>query len=387
MSTSHGLGPDGPSTTELDVDAPREVARERLVLTEELSLCSVPYSRFAALVIERALPHTSWATWPCESRAYEPLLPFALATHRGQHVASLLLDLEPLLARDGFAHVYLGEGAVTVHVAAFERDLIDDAESWLRERYPRSEPRDETVPMRLWSLGDRGSRAIVRRIAVPDWDEIAGNYARPVRVQLERLCAPTFRPDAAGQLVLWHGEPGTGKTHALRALAWAWRGWCEVHYVTDPEAFFGQSSYMLDVLLRKAEDDEDDEDGEDAARWRLLVLEDAGELLSADAKERTGQGLSRLLNVVDGIIGQGLRVVVLVTTNEPLRRLHPAVSRPGRCAASVEFGPLAADEADDWLRRNGLAPAGHAALLAHLYARASGAETPSDRRPVGFSSA
>ena len=50
--------------------------------------------------------------------------------------------------------------------------------------------------------------------------------------------------------------------------------------------------------------------------WRLLVLEDTGELLSADARDRAGQGLSRFLNVVDGLIGQGLRVLVLVTTNE-----------------------------------------------------------------------
>ena len=42
-----------------------------------------------------------------------------------------------------------------------------------------------------------------------------------------------------------------------------------------------------------------------------------------------GQGLSRLLNVSDGLLGEGLRAVVLVTTNEPLRRLHPAVVRPG----------------------------------------------------------
>ena len=34
--------------------------------------------------------------------------------------------------------------------------------------------------------------------------------------------------------------------------------------------------------------------------------------------------------LVDGIVGQSLRVLVLVTTNEPLRRLHPAVVRPGR---------------------------------------------------------
>jgi hypothetical protein len=74
------------------------------------------------------------------------------------------------------------------------------------------------------------------------------------------------------------------------------------------------------------------------------VLEDADELLRADAKRETGQALSRLLNVADGFLGQGVRVLVLITTNEPIGRLHPAVVRPGRCLAEVEFSPLTAAE-------------------------------------------
>ena len=161
---------------------------------------------------------------------------------------------------------------------------------------------------------------------MPSWPEIAINYPGAVREQLDPLMDASFRLEQGGQLVLWHGEPGTGKTFALRG--WAGLGVarlrCSAHYVTDPETFFGTSpKYMLDVLL----DEDDDDESED--RWRLLVLEDTGELLSADAKERTGQGLSRLLNVVDGMIGQGLRVLVLVTTNEPLGSLHLG-RRPSR---------------------------------------------------------
>ena len=44
---------------------------------------------------------------------------------------------------------------------------------------------------------------------------------------------------------------------------------------------------------------------EGSEAWRLLVLEDTGELLTPDAKTVIGQGLSRFLNVVDGLIGQG----------------------------------------------------------------------------------
>ena len=82
---------------------------------------------------------------------------------------------------------------------------------------------------------------------------------------------------------------------------------------------------------------------------RLLVLEDADELLRVDAKRATGQALSRLLNVADGFLGQGVRMLLLITTNEPLGRLHPAVIRPGRCLAEVEFTPLTAGESAAFL--------------------------------------
>ena len=60
-----------------------------------------------------------------------------------------------------------------------------------------------------------------------------------------------FRPAHGGQLVLWHGTPGTGKTFALRALAWEWREWCQVHYIVDPDSFFGQhADYLMNVLMQ-----------------------------------------------------------------------------------------------------------------------------------------
>jgi hypothetical protein len=60
-----------------------------------------------------------------------------------------------------------------------------------------------------------------------------------------------------------------------------------------------------------------------------------------------------------------------VTTNEPVGRLHPALRRPGRCWAQVEFAPFTAREAAAWLRRRDTprrAPGG--GTLAELYALA-----------------
>lgn len=72
-------------------------------------------------------------------------------------------------------------------------------------------------------------------------------------------------------------------------------------------------------------------------------------------------------DVVDGLLGQGRNVLVGITTNEDLERLHPAVVRPGRCLARIEVGRLSRDEAVRWLGTGeGIGRDG--ATLAELYA-------------------
>lgn len=88
-------------------------------------------------------------------------------------------------------------------------------------------------------------------------------------------------------------------------------------------------------------------------RWNLLIIEDASELISSSANKQSGQGLSRLLNITEGMIGQGLNLMVMITTNENIGELHPAVSRPGRCLNSTEFKALSGKEANAVLKKVG----------------------------------
>lgn len=202
-------------------------------------------------------------------------------------------------------------------------------------------------------------------IASPLWDEIADNYAQTARSQLERLMVT--RDLEGGRLILWQGPPGTGKTYALRALARAWQDWCDFHVVVDPDVFFGgeDSSYLMDILFLEPGRARSGE-----PKARLLVLEDAGELVAANARAETGQALSRLLNVSDGLLGQGLNLCSLITTNEPIDKLHPAVLRPGRCAAEIEVPPLDVETANRWLegRGNG-GPVSEPTTVAELFAK------------------
>jgi hypothetical protein len=234
------------------------------------------------------------------------------------------------------------------------------------------EPVKDAVHVKFWYLTNQGPSYLSRTINVPDWPKIANNYEKTTQGEIDRLFHE-FTPSLGGQLILWQGIPGTGKTYALRSLCDAWRDWCSIEYIVDPEAFFGGSSSYLINLLADSNDVYDDEgdtviDDPTKKDWKLFILEDTGELLSSDAKEKTGQGLARLLNVVDGFIGQGLKILVLITSNEELGRLHPAVSRPGRCAAIVEFKSLDKDHAREWAKEKGIKlPQDREYSLAELY--------------------
>lgn len=287
----------------------------------------------------------------------------------------------------GLVYIVVRNGSAEASVAAKTFKAAEELMEFAKEIQPLHKPKKKNVfQINFWSLSNGTGASVRRDIDSLKWKNISKNYADSAKKELDVLLSKKWRPSSAGQLILWTGPPGTGKTTALRALANEWKSWCEMNYITDVENFFGSyANYMINVLLDETKN-----------KWKLLILEDAGEFLTQTAKyDASGPALSRFLNVVDGLIGHGLKTMVLVTTNEPIKNLHEAVSRPGRCAANINFENLTAAEAISWVETNNYNPdkfdaiweakAGKGINLADLYAQAHGFNKKKVKEPLGFS--
>lgn len=227
------------------------------------------------------------------------------------------------------------------------------------------DPREDVIPMAFWQHDEnQGASCSIRDIQCPSIDEIGGNYPKEVLNSIKEL-GSLKTPDELGKILIFHGPPGSGKTHMVRALGREWANEADstVELVIDPELMLNSPAYIRGILLN----------GDKAAEarrtinrrkglkisekrvagekpLRLIIIEDSAELFSSDC--RSTPGFSRLLNVTDGIIGQGLRCVFLLTANEELGKIDPAIKRPGRCIQCLNFPALPVNQANEWLAAN-----------------------------------
>ncbi len=149
------------------------------------------------------------------------------------------------------------------------------------------------VDVGFWHLGPRGPSRSERSLSVSAWETIRTNYNGRAASALDSLmaCRAMHCRASCCCCTARRHRQDDGTARPGRGLA----PWCGVDYVLDPDRLFDVSSYLLDIALG------DDDERHGTGRSCLLVLEDCDELIASSAKQRSGQGLARLLNLTDGL--------------------------------------------------------------------------------------
>jgi hypothetical protein len=202
---------------------------------------------------------------------------------RGDDYGEVVLEAD---ISGSVAMIDVRDGRAHVKVSARTRETAESDLTSIRHEIGAPPPDQGQTRVMFWAKSKDDARCTSRDIEAPTWDTIAPNYSETVRTGMGRLLDLDACPDA--RLVLWHGPPGTGETHALRALSRAWAPWCSTHYIADPEKFLSDvASYLLEVVAHRERFRPPTE-----TETKLIVLEDAGELMSPAARQDSGQDLS-----------------------------------------------------------------------------------------------
>jgi hypothetical protein len=134
-------------------------------------------------------------------------------------------------------------------------------------------------------------------------------------------------------LVLFHGDPGTGKTQYIRTLL---RDLSQINksILYAPPSLSGSLTepqmieFISDWVLGESRD-------------CILLIEDAEPLLEVRHNgDGRSTGISNLLNMTDGLLNDILGLTVICTFNTQLSKIDPALLRAQRLVARKEFKKL-----------------------------------------------
>lgn len=172
---------------------------------------------------------------------------------------------------------------------------------------------------------------------VPDMD-LKLNYGEDFLKVHDLIVRRLNAPNDKG-IILFHGEPGTGKTSYLKYLT---------RVITNKEILFVPPSMaesiaepsIIPFLMEH--------------KNSILIIEDAERVIS-DREVGNGSpiAVSNLLNLTDGILGSCLNIQIIATFNMKREKIDQALLRKGRLIAEHKFDPLSVDNANALLKHIG----------------------------------
>ena len=141
-------------------------------------------------------------------------------------------------------------------------------------------------------------------------------------------------------LCLFHGDPGCGKTHYIRYLI---AELCKenkkvIYFPNEHIHFLSDPSFLHFFKDHKKS---------------IIVIEDAEEILTSRELSLSNRGISNLLNLTDGLMGDFLELKFVCTFNTAIDKIDKALLRKGRITTNYRFKKLNVDKSNKLLEKLG----------------------------------
>jgi len=129
-------------------------------------------------------------------------------------------------------------------------------------------------------------------------------------------------------LVILNGKPGTGKTTYIKYLTTLLDK--KIIFVPPAMAEGITAPNFLPFLMEN--------------KNCIMVIEDAEKVIGTRESNDTNNGVSNILNMTDGILGDCLNIQIIATLNTTKEKIDPALLRKGRLIADYEFKELSVEK-------------------------------------------
>ena len=136
-------------------------------------------------------------------------------------------------------------------------------------------------------------------------------------------------------IILLHGDPGTGKTSYIKLLTSLIKD-KDILFIPPSMAEMLSEPSIIPFLMDH--------------KNSILIIEDAERVISDREGNGSPAGVSNILNLTDGILGDCLSIQIVATFNMKREKIDQALLRKGRLIVEHRFGKLSPEESNKLLK-------------------------------------